>query len=61
MACRSKMPLLNYKGKNDLYTYLQEFNNVCTANQEAADAIKLQLYPVTLRMKALKWYIQFPT
>lgn len=41
MARRSKAPLPSYKGKNDPDTYLQEFNNVCTANQEAANPIKL--------------------
>ena len=44
-----KVPLSTYKGKTDPDTYMQEFNNVCLANQEDTDAIKLQLFPVTLK------------
>jgi hypothetical protein len=46
---RAKVPLPTYKGKTDSSTYMQEFNNVCLANQEDTDAIKLQLFPVTLK------------
>lgn len=38
---------------------MQEFNNVCLANQEDANAIKIQLFPVTLKKKSLEWYSQF--
>ena len=56
---RTKVPLPTYKGKTDPDTYMQEFNNVCLANQEDTDAIKLQLFPVTLKKRALEWYSQF--
>ena len=56
---RTKVPLPTYKGKIDPDTYMQEFNNVCFANQEDTDAIKLQLFPVTLKKRALEWYSQF--
>ena len=53
---RTKVPLPTYKGKMDPNTYMQEFNNVCLTNQENMDAIKLQLFPVTLKKQALEWY-----
>ena len=56
---RTKVPLPTYKGKTDPDTYMQEFNNVCLANQEDTDAIKLQLFPITLKKRALEWYSQF--
>ena len=54
---RTKVPLPTYKGKTDPDTYMQEFNNVCLANQEDTDAIKLQFFPVTLKKKTLEWYL----
>ena len=56
---RTKVPLPTYKGKINLNTYMQEFNNVCLSNQEDTYAIKLQLYMVTLKRRALEWYSQF--
>ena len=56
---RTKVPLPTYKGKTDPDTYMQKFNNVCLANQKDTDAIKLQLFPVTLKKRALEWYSQF--
>ena len=53
---RTKVPSPTYKGKIDLDTYIQEFNNVCPTNQEDANAIKLQLFHVTLKKRALEWY-----
>jgi hypothetical protein len=57
---RGKIPLPTYKGKEDLDTYIQEYVNICHANQEGTDAKKLRLFPVTLKKKALEWYTQFP-
>ena len=56
---RTKVPLPTYKGKTDPDTYMKEFNNVCLANPEDTDAIKLQLFPVTLKKRALEWNFQF--
>src|ERR1700738_3143687 len=57
---RGKIPLPTYKGKKDPDTYIQEYVNICHANQEGTDAEKLRLFPVTLKKKALEWYTQFP-
>ena len=51
---RTKVPLPTYKGKTDPDTYMQEFNNVCLANQKDTDEIKLQLFPVTLNQRTLE-------
>ena len=56
---RTKVPLPTYKGKTYPDTYMQEFNDVCLANQEDIDAIKLQLFFITLKKRALEWYSQF--
>ena len=56
---KTKVPLPTYNGKTDPDTYMQEFNNVCLANQEDTDAMKLQLFSVTLNKKTLEWYSQF--
>ena len=56
---RTKVPLPTYKGKTDPDTYMHEFDNVCLANQEDTDAIKLHLFLVTLKKQALEWYSQF--
>ena len=56
---RTKIPLPTYKGKTNPDTYMQEFNNVWLANQEDTNAIKLQLFPITLKKRALEWYCQF--
>ena len=54
-----KVFLPTYKGKTDPHIYMQEFNNVCLANQENTNAIKLQLFLFTLKNIALEWYSQF--
>ena len=56
---RTKVPSPTYKGKTHPDTYMQEFTNVCLAKQEDLDAIKLQLFLVTLKKRTLEWYFQF--
>ena len=51
---------LHAKGKGDPNTYIQEYVNICQANQEGTNAEKLRLFPVSLKKKALEWYTQFP-
>lgn len=51
---------LHAKGKGDPNTYIQEYVNICHANQEGTNVEKLRLFLVTLKMKALEWYTQFP-
>jgi hypothetical protein len=51
---RGEIPLPTYKGKEDPDTYIQEYVNICHANQEGTDGEKLRLFPVTLKKKALE-------
>ena len=57
---RGKIPLPTYKGKENPVAYIQIYVNMCHANQEGTNAEKLRLFPVTLKKKALEWYIRFP-